>query len=115
VIFDLLENILTETQFWKMKRLLSDGGYPQLLDGKEVVARTTDISKRTGIRSDHVIRDLTQIGKICGRLIVEPIYFDESNRVIEDYFGLEEKKIRLGGKNKSRGVRLSWNMFEAKH
>lgn len=111
MILELLKNVLTDTQFHKTKRLLE--GYPQLLKGEEVIASTSTISKKTGIRSDHVIRDLKKIASVCGRLNVEPVYLDVAGFLVTNNSQqrVEEERVKLGGRNNSRGVKINWVIY----
>lgn len=115
-VLELLESALSKSQYSKIKKLFRS--YPQLLDGEEVTVYTKDIAKNTGIRSDNVIRDLKKIASLCGRLDVEPVFIDKNTQnVIDDIQGHEERQVRLGGRSRSRGVRLrwvSWNNSERK-
>ena len=111
MILNLLENVLTETQFYKTRKLLE--AYPELLKGEEVVALTRDISAKTGIRSDHVIRDLKKIASVCGRFQVEPVYLDDRQKIVEDLFGFEEQRIQAGGRKVCRGLKLNWISWQS--
>ena len=112
MILDLLKNVLSDTQYYKIKRLIDS--YPGIFDGEEIVKPTGEISKNTGIRSDHVIRDLKKISSLCSRLVVESVLCDSyGNEITEEKSrSVEETKVKRGGRHISRCVKLQWKKYE---
>ena len=75
MIIELIEQVLPRGQFKKMKKLLE--AKPEILSGKPVVLGTSELQEITGIRSNNVFRDLTNIGeRLGGRFVCERAYVD---------------------------------------